>query len=114
MTGAVKKREAKARQAGRLERTETTAPRSDSPEVARMDGPAGSSVGDDARGRRMSSTPGSRAGSVVRAGSVARPMLFDPAKKPPLNKNIDYPANVYNMFSQVSQCNFVTLWMSCM
>ncbi|MCJ1378087.1 hypothetical protein MMC17_001183 [Xylographa soralifera] len=100
MAGAAKKRDAKARQAARSERTDNAAPPSDSPEVARMDGPTGSSAGDDARGRRMSNAPGSRAGSAIRAGSVARPILFDPAKKPPLNKNIDYPANVYNMFSQ--------------
>ena len=102
MAGAAKKREAKARQAARSERTEHTVPQLDPPERGQMDGPPGSSAGDDARGRRMSIAPGSRASSAVRTGSAVRPLLFDPAKKPPLNKNIDYPANVYNMFSQVS------------
>ncbi|MCJ1285781.1 hypothetical protein MMC26_005122 [Xylographa opegraphella] len=100
MPGAVKKREAQARESVRPQRTDNTASRLDAPEIARMDGPTGSSADDDDRGRRMSNAPGSRAGSAVRAGSAARPMLFDPARKPPLNKNIDYPANVYNMFSQ--------------
>ncbi|MCJ1398681.1 hypothetical protein MMC11_001882 [Xylographa trunciseda] len=103
MAGAAKKREAKARQATRSERTDNAASSSDRPEIARMDGPPGSAAGDEARGRRLSNVPGSRAGSAVRPGSTIRPILFDPAKKPPLNRNIDYPSNVYNMFSQVSR-----------
>lgn len=71
-------------------------------QVSRMDGPGGSNAGDDARGRGMSNAPGSRAGSKTRTGSAIRPILFDPAKQLPLNKNVDYPSNVYNLFSQVS------------
>lgn len=125
MAGAGKKR-AKAERADRGGRTggessttgeqfSHTAPSSS----AIFDGPpppssTGGPPTDEGRGRRMSnvpSHPGSRAGSsarapsMARAGSTARSAMGDPSRRPQgpqLNKNVDYPAGIYNMYSQVS------------
>ena len=67
--------------------------------MPQMDGPPNSNAGDDVRGRRTSNVP-SQSGS--RAGSVSRSNLGSPFPTVQLNRNVDYPANVYNMYSQVS------------
>ena len=89
-------------------------------EFPRFDGPpplmgsTASGPTDESRGRRLSnvpSHPGSRAGSparaggMVRAASTIRSVMGDPSRRPQplqLNKNVDYPAGVYSMYSQVS------------
>ena len=69
--------------------------------------PTGGGPTDDGRGRRMSnapSHPGSGAESSVRAPSMAPSAMGDSKKFQPLqlNKNVDYPAQVYSMYNQVS------------
>ena len=106
MTGAGKKR-VKAARSDRIGGDNSIAT-SAAPHDSVFDGPPASNAGDEGRGRRLSNVPtssSSRPGSTIRGTSAVRPVRFDPAKQPHLNRNVDYPANVYNMFSQVSLCS---------
>lgn len=83
-----------------------TAP-SSTVDVAPFDGPPhpSSSTGgpaDEGRGRSMSNIPshsGSRTGSMVPSAAGDMSKKFQELQ---INKNVDYPASVYNMYSQVS------------
>ncbi|MCJ1471701.1 hypothetical protein MMC13_000341, partial [Lambiella insularis] len=59
-------------------------------QVSRVDGPGGSNAGDAARGRGVSNAP--------EPGTISRGP--PPVKPSPLNKNVDFPSNAYNLFSQ--------------
>jgi len=83
-----------------------TAP-SSTVDVAPFDGPQDPSSStrgpvDEGRGHRMSnipSHPGSRAESMVPSAAGDMSKKFQELQ---INKNVDYPASVYNMYSQVS------------
>ena len=102
MPGAARKRERAARHAAEATSSVasalTTATKSDS----QFDGPTGHER-DQSRGRRMSNAPPtSSSRTSSRAASAVRRSFFDPTRPNLMNRNIDFPANAYNLFSEVS------------
>ena len=109
MAGAAKKRAAKDRKAGHNGRdnTETgvtlTEPSPSQPAL-QVDGPGdphgpGSTSGLPVRERQTSNAP-----PPSQASTSVKPILRDPARDMSiaLNRNVDFPGNVYNIFSEVS------------
>ena len=102
MPGAARKRERAARHAAHVTSPVASALTTATEPGSQFDGPTGHER-DPSRGRRMSNAPpASPSRTSSRAASGVRRSLFDPIRPNLLNRNIDFPANAYNLFSEVS------------